>query len=188
MTAKGRVLARNLSYFGTDPYLDHTFDDDGEYILTMVPRRFSDFYTILSDDQVINWQYQVAIGRSPVLWSLFPMGGQRGTTVEAELRADFLDASSQPMITGNGIPARLARMDDPCDCLYRLSLDIPEDAPLGVRLISFEDRSGMSMPLAFSVGDTAEIFESEPNDALAQAKPHYRAGRVEWTDRPPRRP
>ena len=171
MTAKGRVLARNLSYFGTDPYLDHTFDEDGDYILTMVPRRFSDFYTILSDNQVINWQYQVAIGRSPVLWSLFPMGGQRGTTVEAELRADFLDASSQPTITGNGIPARLAQMDDPCNCLYRLSLDIPEDAPLGVRLISFEDRSGMSMPLAFSVGDTAEIFESEPNDALAQAKP-----------------
>lgn len=170
MTAKGRVLARNLSYFGTDPYLDHTFDADGEYILTMIPRRFSDFYTILSDNQVINWQYQVAIGRSPVLWSLFPMGGQRGTKVEAELRADFLPASSEPIASGNGISASLASVDDPCDCLYRLSLDIAEDAPVGVQLISFEDPSGMPMPLTFSVGDTAEIVEREPNDALAQAK------------------
>lgn len=171
MTANGRVLARNLSYFGTDPYLDHTFDEDGEFILTMVPRRFSDFYTILSDDQVINWQYQVAIGRSPVLWSLFPMGGRRGTNVEAELRADFLDTSSAPLISGNGISARLARAADPCDCLYKLSLDIAEDAPLGARLVSFEDPSGMSMPLTFTVGDTEEILEREPNDALAQARP-----------------
>ena len=171
MTASGRVLSRNLSYFGTDPYLDHTFAENGDYILTVIPRRFSDFYTILSDDQEINWQYQVAIGRSPILWSLFPMGGQRGTKVEAELRADFLDASSEPLATGSGIATRMARADDPCDCLFRLTLDIAEDAPLGVRLISFEDRSGMSMPLAFSVGDTAEIVEHEPNDALAQARP-----------------
>ena len=171
MTAGGKVLTRNLSRFGTDPYLDHTFDEDGEYILTIIPRRFSDFYTILSDDQVINWQYQVAIGRGPVLWSLFPMGGQRGTTVEAELRADFLDPSQKPIVTGTGISAVLDSLNDPCDCLYRLTLDIAADAPQGVRLVSFGDRSGMSTPLTFTVGDATEISEREPNDSLAQAKP-----------------
>ena len=171
MTADGRVLARNLSYFGTDPYLDHTFDEAGEYVLTIIPRRFSDFYTILSDDQAINWQYQIAIGRSPILWSLFPMGGQRGTRVEAELRADFLDAASEPQFSGGGISASLAQLDDPCHCLYRLSLEIAEDAPLGIQHIAFRDESGMSMPLAFAVGDIAEITEREPNDNLGHAKP-----------------
>ncbi len=171
MTAEGRVLARNLSYFGTDPYLDHVFDAAGEYILTIIPRRFSDFYTILSDEQEINWQYQVAIGRSPVLWSLFPMGGQRGTKAEVELRADFLNTASVPQFSGDGISASIARLDNPCDCLYRLSLDIAEDAPLGIQHLTFPDRSGMVMPLAFAVGDTAEITELEPNDDLGHARP-----------------
>ena len=171
MQADGEVLARNLSYFGTDPYLDYTFEDGGEFIITIIPRRFSDFYTILSDDQAINWQYQIGIGRSPVLWSLYPMGGQRGTRVEVQLRADFLDASNEPRFNGEGITASMEKLEDPCDCLFKLILDIADDAPLGVQLLAYEDRSGMSMPLAFEVGDTTEIFEEEPNDDLADATP-----------------
>ncbi len=171
MTADGRILGRNLSYFGTDPYLDHTFEEAGEYILTIVPRRFSDFYTVLRDDQEIEWQYQVAIGRSPMLWSLFPMGGRRGTRVDAELRADFLDASSEPRFSGPGLSASLSQMDDPCKCLYRLSVDIANSAPVGVHHLSFDDQAGTAMPLAFAVGATEEIVEGEPNDELSSAKP-----------------
>ena len=171
MTATGRVLARNLSHFGTDPYLDHTFKEAGEYILTIVPRRFSDFYTILSDDQAINWQYQVAVGRSPMLWSVFPAGGRRGTTVDAELRADFLEPSSEPRFSGPGLHASLSRTDAACGCLFRLSVTIAEDAPLGTHLLTFRDRSGTVAPLAFAVGRTAEIVEQEPNDGLSAAMP-----------------
>ena len=171
MTSKGRVLSRNLSYFGTDPYLDYTFEDEGDYILTIIPRRFSDFYTILSDDTKINWQYELAIGRSPILWSLFPMGGKRGTTVEAELRADFLDPAATPVFSGKGLTASLAPMNDPCDCRFKLTVDIEADAPLGAQYLTFPDPSGTLMPLAFSVGDTTELTEKEPNDTLAQSQP-----------------
>lgn len=171
MTADGRVLARNLSYFGTDPYLDYTFEEAGQYILTIVPRRFSDFYTVLSDDQAINWQYQAAIGRSPVLWSLFPAGGRRGTNTAAELRADFLDPSSEPLFSGLGLDAKLSRTDAACGCLFKLSVAIAEDAPLGTHLLTFRDRSGTMTPLAFAVGETDEIVEREPNDGLSTAQP-----------------
>ena len=171
MTAQGHVLSRNLSYFGTDPYLDYTFENEGDYILTIIPRRFSDFYTILSDDTKINWQYELAIGRSPILWSLFPMGGKRGTTVNVELRADFLDPAAVPLFSGKGLTASLEPLNDPCKCLYQLTIDIAQDASLGAHLLTFPDVSGTLMPLAFSVGDTAELTEKEPNDTLTQGQP-----------------
>ncbi len=171
MTSAGRVLRRNLSTFGTDPYFDHTFAVADEYILAIVPRRFSDFYTILDDDTTINWQYQIAIGRSPILWSLFPLGGRRGTTVEAELRADFLEPAAVPRFSGSGLRASLEPVEDPCACLFRLTVDIAPDAPLGTRYLRFPDPSGTLMPLAFVVGDTPEWREIEPNDGLADGQP-----------------
>ncbi len=171
MTAAGRVLSRNLSYFGTDPYLDYTFEEDGEYILTIIPRRFSDFYTILFDHTKINWQYELAIGRSPILWSLFPMGGKRGSRVEAELRADFLGPDAEPRFSSDKLAASLEPLTDPCACRYKLAVDIAADAPLGTHFLSFPDPSGALMPLAFSVGDTAELTEREPNDGLHEGQP-----------------
>ena len=170
MTASGRVLSRNLSYFGTDPYLDYTFAEDGDYILTVIPRRFSDFYTILFDDTKINWQYELAIGRSPILWSLFPMGGKRGSKVEVELRADFLAPDAEPRFSTTKLSASMEPLPDPCSCRYKLAVNIAEDAPLGTHYLSFPDPSGTLMPLAFSVGDTPESVEQEPNDGLHEGQ------------------
>lgn len=166
MTASGRILSRNLSYFGTDPYLDYTFAQDGDYILTVIPRRFSDFYTILFDDSKINWQYELAIGRSPVLWSLFPMGGKRGSRVEVELRADFLDPAAEPRFSSESLTASIEPVPDPCACRYKLVVDIAEDALPGTHYLRFPDPSGTLMPLAFAVGDIPEVIEQEPNDSL----------------------
>jgi hypothetical protein len=171
MTASGRVLSRNLSYFGTDPYLDYTFEDAGDYILTIIPRRFSDFYTILFDHTKINWQYELAIGRSPILWSMFPMGGRRGSRVETELRADFLDPQAAPRFSSEKLAVSLEAHPDPCRCRYRLAVDIAPDAPLGTHYLTLPDPSGTLMPLAFSVGDTPELTETEPNDDLHQGQP-----------------
>lgn len=170
MTASGRVLSRNLSYFGTDPYLDYTFAENGDYILTAIPRRFSDFYTILSDDTKINWQYELAIGRSPILWSVFPMGGKRGATVEVELRADFLPPEAEPQFSTSKLSASMEPLPDPCACRYKLAVNIAEDTPLGTHYLSFPDPSGTLMPMAFSVGDTPESVEQEPNDGLHEGQ------------------
>jgi len=170
LDSEGQELARNLSYFGTDPYIDYTFEKAGNYVLTVIPRRFSDFYTVVGDDQKIRWQYQLAVGRAPMLWSLFPMGGRRGTAVEAELYADFLDPAAQPRFTGEGISAEMAPVADPCNCRFRLKIKIAEDAAPGTRYLTFADDSGTLTPLAFEVSGVPEITESEPNDGLDQGQ------------------
>ena len=159
LTADGRELAHNNARIGPDPYLDYTFELEGDYVVVVTPRRFADFFTVVKDDQLINWQYQLAIGRSPMLWSVFPMGGRRGSHVEADLRADFLPAGATPRISGPGVDASMKAVDDTCGCRYKLSIDISKDAPAGTRLLTVPDDSGNSVALGFSVGDEREILE-----------------------------
>ncbi len=167
----GSELAHNLSRFGTDPYLDHTFEEEGDYILAVVPRRFSDFYTVVSDEAKINWQYQAAIGTDPIPWSIFPMGGKIGTTVEAELHADFVDPAAGLEFVGEGLSISLVSTDDPCGCRFKATIVIAEDAELGPHYLAFPGASGAAPLLAFDVGDMTEMIEKEPNDGLSQGQP-----------------
>jgi hypothetical protein len=170
LTAEGRRLAHNHSTFGTDPYLSYEFKDAGSYLLAVTARRFADFFTVVSDDSTINWQYQLAVGRSPMLWSLFPLGGKRGSTVEATLRADFLDPHASPVFAGSGISASLSAIPDPCACKFKMSIQIAPDAEPGIRYLSFPDESGNLSPLAFAISDTDEILEVEPNNTFRETQ------------------
>jgi hypothetical protein len=170
LNTNGRRLAHNHSKFGTDPYLTFHFEEGGTYVLAVTARRFADFFTVVSDDSTINWQYQLAVGRSPMLWSLFPLGGKRGSTVEAVLRADFLDPQAVPVFAGSGVSAKLSAASDPCACKFNLSIQIAPDAEPGVRYLSFADPSGNLTPLAFAVSDTDEILEVEPNNSLKETQ------------------
>ena len=170
LTVDGQRLAHNYSKFGTDPFLAYEFKEDGTYLLALTARRFADFFTVVSDDSTINWQYELAVGRSPILWSLFPMGGRRGSTVGATLRADFLDPGAQPVFEGSGIRASLSPSADPCNCKFSMSIEISPDAEPGVRYLSFPDESGNLAPLAFAISDTDEILEAEPNNGLRETQ------------------
>jgi len=72
LDSNGSELVRKHSGVGPDPYVEHRFEQAGDYVIAVYPRRFADFFTVVKDDQLINWQYQLAIGRSPMLWSVFP--------------------------------------------------------------------------------------------------------------------
>lgn len=161
LSSDGRELARNNSRIGPDPYLDHTFAQEGDYFVVVTPRRFADFFTVVKDDQLINWQYQLSIGRSPMLWSLFPMGGKRGSHVDAELRADFVPAGAMPKISGTGVTAKMSSVPDDCGCRYKLAIDMAADAELGTRLLSLPDASGNAMALGLEVSDTPEVVEGD---------------------------
>jgi hypothetical protein len=161
LSTNGRELVRNNSRIGPDPYLDYTFQEEGDYYVAITPRRFADFFTVLKDDQLINWQYQLSIGRSPILWSVFPMGARRGRHVDAELRADFLPPGASARISGSGVTLATTPVEDPCACRYRLQVDVAGNAPLGNRLISVPDDSGNTMSLGFEIGDTPEIVEAD---------------------------
>ncbi|MEO8658269.1 MAG: PPC domain-containing protein [Bryobacteraceae bacterium] len=168
LSPEGRELAHNNSRIGPDPYLEHTFAAEGDYYVVVTPRRFADFFTVVKDDQLINWQYQLAIGRSPMLWSLYPMGGKRGTRVEAELRGAFLTAGTPPRISGNGVTVTGKLLDDACACRYGVTFDIAADAPLGRRLLTLPDDSGNGMALGFAVGEEREITEEAAKAGLVE--------------------
>lgn len=159
LSPEGRELAHNNSRIGPDPYLEYAFAQEGDYFAVVTPRRFADFFTVVKDDQLINWQYQIAIGRSPMVWSIFPMGGKRGTRVEAELRGAFLPAAGTPGISGTGVRISGKLLNHECLCRYGLSLDIAPDAELGRRLVTLPDDSGNQMAVAFTVGEEREITE-----------------------------
>jgi hypothetical protein len=159
LSSAGEELAHNNARLGPDPYFEHTFDADGDNLVAVTARRFADFFTVVKDDQVINWQYQLAIGRSPMLWSLFPAGGKRGTRVDAELRADFVPDTAQPLITGHGVRIAMGPIPDGCRCRHRLSIDIAPDAPLGTRYLSVPDESGNTLYLGFVIGGEPELVD-----------------------------
>jgi hypothetical protein len=159
LDASGRELARKHSGVGPDPYLEHRFQDAGDYYIAIYPRRFADFFTVVKDDQLINWQYQLAIGRSPMLLSVFPPGGRRGTSVDVEVHAEFLDAGAKPSFSGKGVTGE--PLESIGEGKFRTKVHVAADAEPGIHLLSFPDDSGNLGPLGFSVSDTPEILAAD---------------------------
>lgn len=153
---KGKELARKHSGVGPDPYMEYRFQESGDYFLAVYPRRFADFFTVVKDDQLINWQYQLAIGRSPMLWSVFPAGARRGTTTDVELHADFLDAGIKPVFSGRGVEG------EPLQALpngkFRMKVHVAADAENGIHLVRFPEDSGNLGALGFAVSDEPEVL------------------------------
>lgn len=161
--ASGRSIDQNLSRFVFDSYLVHTFAEAGEYVVVLTPRRFADQFSVIpyGSDPAIDVHYQLTIGRNPILKSVFPLGGKRGSTVKAQLLADFMPLGSQPAFSGKGVTGTLAATDDPCSCQFELTIHITPDADLGPHELTVPDNSGTQMPLLFQVSDLPEITEQE---------------------------
>lgn len=172
---KGRELARKHSGVGADPYLEYRFKESGDYFLAVYPRRFADFFTVVKDDQLINWQYQLAIGRSPMLWSVFPAGASRGTSVDVQVHVDFLDAGAKPSFSGKGVSGE--PLESIADGRFRMKVHIAPDAEPGIHLLRFPDSSGNLGALGFAVSDGPEILATEKQPQVV-APPVIINGRI----------
>jgi hypothetical protein len=132
----GKPLASIDDYhLGPDPVLIYTIPADGAYTLEVRDVVYRGRWTFI---------YRLSIGALPHVGSLFPLGGQRNTTAQLELRGVNLPANS-------------------------LSLPIPPDSP-SPRQVGLTDLSPRSNCLPFAVGDAPDAADTEPNDALAQAQ------------------
>ncbi len=100
---------------------------------------------------------------NPVLHTVFPTGGQPGTTVTVVVEGTSLDGLRHIRST---IPRLTAKKIDP----NRFSLDIPAGTPPGVYDLRAVGLHGMSSPRAFVVSNRAECVEKEPNDTFAAAQ------------------
>lgn len=117
-----------------DSLLVYTIPQDGDYTLEIrdvIYRGRADFI------------YRLSIGAFPYLTNVFPLGAQRSTTAQIELR-------------GVGLPAPT------------MSFLIPPDSP-ALRFVGPVPGGIPSNVAPFAVGDVPEVRETEPNDTIAQA-------------------
>ena len=95
----------------------------------------------------------------PKLTSLFPAGGQRGTTVAVTAFGEFSPWPVQVWADRPGIAAT-AESDK-----GRLKIEISADAIPGTYWLRLHNGDGASVLRPFIVGTLPEVAESEPNDA-----------------------
>jgi len=134
--ASGNEVARDNDTYGLDAMIGYTVPEDGEFVLAVRDAlyRGGGDYT-----------YRLEAGEIPWVESIFPLGGQRGKSVEI-------------VAAGRNLPPE-----------SKARLDLEADAPLGRREVRIATPFGPSNPRPFEVGTLPEALESEPNDALGQA-------------------
>ncbi len=130
---QGREIARSEDAIGTDSLIAHEVTADGEYVLMVHDVQYRGGG---------NYAYRINAGQIPYAQAVFPLGGKRGTTVNARLIGWNLPAQTMP-------------------------IDLSQK-PVG-RTTLFATPDGAANPLSFEVSDSDELIEAEPNDALAQA-------------------
>src|SRR6266542_4277593 len=138
LDAAGKELARSEDVNGLDSLIDFTVPEDGEYFLQLRDFRYQGGK---------DFKYRIVAGELPCLDGIFPLGGQRGKSLEVSLRGRNLDG------------------------LSKMKLKIEPDAPLGQQEIRAHTGKGYSNPVSIEVGELAEFIESEPNDTPTNANP-----------------
>jgi hypothetical protein len=163
-----RPIDSNFSRFIWDPYLRHTFEREGDYFIVVDhSRQAVTCFVNDCENRRLGESYQLTIGRSPMLWSLWPPAARGGTSIEGTLTADFLDPGSPLIVSGKGISAKLLGRDEKTPGRYKVSLKVDAGSEPGLRFLTAPDSSGNLVPLSFRVSDGDLKMESEPNDTLA---------------------
>jgi hypothetical protein len=135
---RGRIVAEAGDTLGLDPALEFTSPAAGEFTARVSLEAYQGF------PQAV---YRLVLGDLPLATSMFPAGGERGSTVEVEL-------------AGFGIPAGT-----------RQQVTIPVDDHLPLQQVLPAGSSFVDLPLPFLRGNLPEGVEIEPNDKQEQAPP-----------------
>jgi hypothetical protein len=136
LDSSGKELARNEDREGLDSVIEFKVPADGEYRVQL-----RDFRYFGGGD----YRYRLAMGVMPYVTTHFPLGGQRGQTVEVELKGANLENAN------------------------KMLLHLAANAPIGQREIRASSPRGLSNPVSFEVSDLPQYLEREPNSALDQA-------------------
>ena len=136
LDAAGKELVRSEDVNGLDSLIDFTVPEDGEYFLQLRDFRYQGGK---------DYKYRMVAGELPCLDGIFPLGGQRGKSIEVSLRGRNLDG------------------------LSKMKLRIEPHAPLGQQEIRAHTAKGYSNPVLIDVGELAEFTEAEPNNSPTNA-------------------
>ncbi|MGE0607739.1 MAG: PPC domain-containing protein [Pirellulales bacterium] len=100
----------------------------------------------------------LASAAPPKADSLFPGGGQRGTTVEVTVGGGFDNWPPQFACDRSDVRIVLAEEKG------KFNVTLPAEAPPGLMRLRFYDKEGTAPVKAFFIGGLPEILETEPND------------------------
>lgn len=109
------------------------------------------------------------------LYSVFPLGGKQGTTVDVTLTGGAdLEGVNALRFTHAGITAvqktqTVEGKDEPQAIANQFAVTIAPDVAPGLYELRCVGRFGISNPRVFVVGDRDETVETEPNDVAEQA-------------------
>lgn len=133
----GKVLASADRFrHKPDSLLAYAIPQDGDYTLEVrdvIYRGRGDFI------------YRLAVGTFPYVTNVFPLGWQRNSTAQIELRGVALPAPT-------------------------MSFPVPADSP-AMRFVGPPAGGIPTNVVPFAVGDVPEVRETEPNDTIKQANP-----------------
>ncbi|MHC4878613.1 MAG: PPC domain-containing protein [Planctomycetota bacterium] len=105
---------------------------------------------------------EVSAAPTPVLNSVFPAGGQAGTTVEVTIAGTGLADVSTLYCSQQGISCR--KVDGGKNSF---ELSIPDETPVGQYDLYALTRDGLSSPRVFVVGNRSELLEADTNQPEA---------------------
>lgn len=146
----GQVLAENSDTFELDSFVRFTAPSDGKYTIRIHDIRF---------EGLQHFVYRLTISAGPWLDHVYPLGGQRGTTLPLQL-------------FGANLPSG------------RLEFVVPPSggSTSGLTFLSISLAGGITNA-QLEIDDLPEHFEAEPNNETAQAKaielPCVLNGRIE---------
>jgi len=167
LDSKGRTIDSNFSRFIWDPYLRQTFKKEGDYFIVVDHARLAvTCFVNNCENRRLGESYQLTIGRSPMLWSVWPPAGSRGSSIDATLAADFLQPGTPLSVSGTGVAAKIVGADEKAPGRFKISVTVDAGTEAGLRFVTVPDSSGNLAPLSFLVFDESLQVESEPNDTL----------------------
>jgi hypothetical protein len=157
LDARGYIVKHSEDHFLWDPFISFTFKDGGEYFLAIRP---------LDGRGNPDFAYQLTIRPGPYLASIFPLGAQRGRSLELTLRGEMLAGVKRIEVDpGRGLDVKA--LDSAADEAIA-HVDLAKDAPPGIYHLRISNRAGWSNPVKFIVGDLPDLIEAEPNDEYGQ--------------------
>jgi hypothetical protein len=107
-----------------------------------------------------------ARGASPVLSSVLPRGGQRGTEVEVTLGGDRLGDAKEILFYEAGL--RVVKLEVVNPQQVKAKVAIAADAATGEHALRVRTSTGISELRTFWVGSLPEVAEKEPNSDFSQ--------------------
>ena len=122
----------------------------------------------------------------PELTSVFPQGGQQGTTVDVTLKGKNIGTATALWFSGNGITAEIKEKTEaaavffdgagvtghiPNDASLTAALTVASGAPLGIQQVRIVTPYGVSNAQSFVVGELPEMIEEET--AAASEASHW---------------